>query len=126
MGEFKAWSSADGSRLYIKIEGFFKETDAPSAIAALEAELGKVQPEFDVVTDFSKFVPASPKAADALKNGAQMVKDRGRRRAVRVSGAIVTGLMQFKRVMRGVFAEDENVRYASSIAEADAILDNWE
>jgi hypothetical protein len=29
-------------------------------------------------------------------------------------------------MMGGVFAEDESVRYASSVAEADRILDEWD
>ncbi len=126
MAEFKVWSNAAGDRLYLKIGGFFKESDARPAIDALRTELAKMQPEFDVVTDFSRFMPASPKAVEGMRAGAELVKNHGRRRAVRVSGAVVTGLLQFKRVMGSVFAEDESVRYASSLAEADAILDNWD
>jgi hypothetical protein len=126
MAEFKVWSNAAGDRLYIKIGGFFKESDVGPAIDGLRAQLDTMQPEFDVVTDYSKFMPGSPKAVEGLKAGAEMVKNRGRRRAIRVSGALVTGLLQFKRVVGSVFSEDEHVRYASSIAEADAILDNWQ
>jgi hypothetical protein len=126
MAEFKVWSNEGKDRLYIQVGGFFKDADAKRALAALSSELETLQPEFDVVTDYSKFVPASPKGVDGLKTGAEMVKQRGRRRAVRVTGAIVTGLMQFKRIMGGVFEDDETIRYAGSIAEADAVLDSWD
>ncbi len=71
-------------------------------------------------------MPGSTKAAEALRIGGELVKERGRRRAVRVTGGIVTGLMQFKRMLGGVFDEDENVRYARSIEEVDEILDGWD
>jgi hypothetical protein len=85
-----------------------------------------MRPDFDVVVDISQFMPGSAKAADALRRGGEMVKLRGRRRAVRIAGGVITGFMQFKRMMGGVFAEDESVRYASSVAEADRILDEWD
>lgn len=125
MGEFKVWSDTAKNRIYIRIGGFIREAEAKPAIGVLQTELQKMRPDFDVVTDTSKFVPGSPAAVEALRLGAELVRDHGRRRAVRITSGIVTGLMQFKRVMGAVFDEDETVRYAGSLAEADAILDTW-
>lgn len=125
MGTFDIKANTLKSRLYIRLGGFFRETDVAPTLGALRAEVGKFQGPFDVVMDISKFVPGSPQAAEALRQGGEIVKHGGRRRAVRVTGGIITGLMQFKRLIGGVFEEDETVRYASSVEEADSILDSW-
>lgn len=125
MAEFEVTVDAAKNRLYVRLSGFFREADVQPALARLEEELSGVAPNFDVVVDISQFMPGSPRAAEALRRGGEMVKERGRRRAVRITGGIVTGLMQFKRMLGGVFAEDDTVRYASSRAEADRILDEW-
>lgn len=126
MGDFEIRSDAAKKRLYIRLLGFFKKGDAEPAIDRLRLELENLPPPFDVITDISSFMPGSTKAAEALRIGGELVKERGRRRAVRVTGGIVTGLMQFKRMLGGVFDEDENVRYARSIEEVDEILDGWD
>jgi hypothetical protein len=38
----------------------------------------------------------------------------------------VIGLMRFKRLLGGVFDEDETVRCATSVEDADMMLDHWE
>lgn len=125
MGDFEIRADTLKNRLYIRISGFFREADISPTLNALRAETGKFQGPFDVVMDISKFVPGSPQAAEALRKGGEIVKEGGRRRAVRVTGGIITGIMQFKRLVGGVFAEDESVRYATSVEEADTILDSW-
>ncbi len=124
MGSFDCRTDRAKNRLYIKLGGFFKGSDVEPALAKLAAALDEVRPGFDVVTDLSEFVPGSPAATDALRRGGEMVKACGRRNGVRITGGLITGLLQFKRLLRGVF-EEESVRYAKSLAEADAILDNW-
>ena len=112
------------NRMYITIGGFFRKGDVPGAMKKLDIALAEVKPGFDTVTDLSKFVPGSPGASEALSKGGALVKEKGRRRGVRITGGVMTGLMQFQRMLKGVFDED-NTRYAKSVAEADAILDNW-
>ena len=123
--QFEVRADTVKNRLYMRLAGFFRETDIRPTMVKLEEELDRLAPEFDIVIDISQFMPGSAKAAEALRKGGEMVKSRGRRRAVRIAGGIITGFMQFKRVLGGVFAEDETVRYASSMAEADRILDEW-
>lgn len=113
------------NRLVIKLSGFFRGSDVEPAMTKLRAALVELEPGFDVITDLSDFVPGSPGAAKAMAQAGQMVKEKGRRNAVRITGGLMTGLMQFQRLLKGVFNEDE-VRYAKSIQEADSILDNWE
>ena len=123
--QFEVRADTVKNRLYMRLAGFFREADIRPTMVKLEEELDRLAPEFDIVIDISQFMPGSAKAAEALRKGGEMVKSRGRRRAVRIAGGIITGFMQFKRVLGGVFAEDETVRYASSMAEADRILDEW-
>jgi hypothetical protein len=126
MAEFEVWSDAGANRLYIQLVGFFREADVAPVMDRLNVELDNMKPGFDVITDISQFKPSSSAATDAMRAGGELVKQRGRRRAIRVTGGIIAGIMQFKRLLRGVFEEDESVRYASSIQEADSILDTWD
>lgn len=112
------------NRLYITISGFFRKADVPGSMQKLENALTEVQPGFDTVTDLSSFVPGAPGASDALAKGGVMIKEKGRRRGVRITGGVMAGLLQFQRLLKGVF-DEENTRYAKSMAEADSILDNW-
>jgi len=112
------------NRLYIRLSGFFRGEHVGPGMADLEAALRELRPNIDVVTDLTKFVPGSPGAATALTQGGEMIKTKGRRHGIRVTGGLMTGLMQFQRLLKGVFNE-ENTRYAKSIEEADAMLDSW-
>jgi len=113
------------NRLYITISGFFRQSDVPGSMQKLEQALTEVRPDFDTITDLSGFVPGAPGASDALAKGGAMIKEKGRRRGVRITGGLMTGLLQFQRLLKGVF-DEENTRYAKSMAEAESILDNWE
>jgi hypothetical protein len=113
------------NRLYITLSGFFRGRDVEPALAQLEAALRDVRPGFDTVTDLSGFVPGAPGATAALTKGGEMVSAKGRRRGVRITGGLVTGLMQFKRLLKGVF-DEEHTRYAKSIQEAESMLDHWD
>jgi len=112
------------NRLYIKLSGFFRGNDAQSVMDGLEAALRDVQPDFDVVTDLSDFVPGSPGATAALTKGGELVREKGRRYGVRITGGLMTGIMQFQRLLKGVF-DETNTKMAKSVQEADDMLDNW-
>ena len=113
------------NRLYIKLSGFFRSKDTPETMAGLQKALTLVQPGFDVVTDLSEFVPGAPGATEALAKGGDLVAEKRRRYGVRVTGGLMTGLLQFKRMLNKHF-DDTNTRYAKSVAEADTMLDNWD
>lgn len=93
-------------------------------MADLEDVLRDIRPGFDTVTDLAEFVPGSPGAASALTRGGKMVKAKGLRRGARITGGLMTGLMQFQRLVGGIF-DDQTTRPAKSVQEADAILDSW-
>ncbi len=112
------------NRLYIRIIGFFSGKDVEPAMTALEEALREVRPGFDTVTDLSEFLPGAPGAASALARAGEMVRARGRRRGVRITVGLMTGIMQFQRLLKGVF-DDKTTRSAKSIQEADKILDSW-
>ncbi len=123
MGDHSCRADSAKNRLYISVKGFFRERDGAEVYKDLESAVRQLESGFDVITDISGFVPCSSEAIDIVRKGAELVKQSGRRNAVRVTGGFVSGLMQFKRVLRPVF-DEESVRYAKSIAEADAILDS--
>ena len=112
------------NRLYIRLSGFLRSKHVDPAMEELEIALRNLQPHFDVVTNLSNFVPGSPGASAALARGGEMIKEKGRRHGVRVTGGLMTGLMQFQRLLKGVF-DEKSTRYAKSIQEADAMLDSW-
>jgi hypothetical protein len=112
------------NRLYLTISGFFRNRDVGPAMENLDEVLRQLKPGFDTITDLSGFVPGAPGASAALKEGGEKIRVAGRRRGVRITGGLMTGLMQFQRMLKGVF-DDQNTRYAKSIQEAEAILNNW-
>lgn len=112
------------NRLYIKLGGFFRGGDVQPAMDGLEAALSELKPDFDTVTDLSEFVPGSPGATKALTKGGDMVRKKGRRNGVRIAGGLMTGIMQFQRLLKGVF-DETNTKMAKSVQEADTMLDNW-
>lgn len=113
------------NRLYIRLSGFFRGKDVEPAMVALEEALTDLKPEFDTVTDLSDFVPGSPGATSALTRGGELLKEKGRRRGVRVTVGLMTGIMQFQRLLKGVF-DSTTTRSAKTVAEADMILDTWD
>lgn len=124
MGEYECRFDVGKNRLYIRLQGFFREDEVGPLERRLTEVLENVRPGFDVITDVSEFKPASPATAEAIRRGGETVRARGRRHAVRVVGSFVAGLLQFKRLLGGVFSE-KSVRYARSIPEAERILDTW-
>ncbi len=112
------------NRLYIKLSGFFRGKHVEPAMEKLEAALQELQPNLDVVTDLTDFVPGSPGAGAAMTRGGEMLKAKGRRHGIRVTGGLMTGLMQFQRLLKGVF-DEKDTRYAKSVQEGDAMLDSW-
>jgi hypothetical protein len=112
------------NRLYIQLSGFFRASDVDPAMVDLKASLAELKPGFDTITDLSKFVPGSPGATAALTQGGEIIRNKGRRNGVRITGGLMTGLMQFQRLLKGVFDEDKT-RYAKSMQEAETMLDSW-
>lgn len=123
-GSYEMRIDRDKNRHYIRISGFFRGRDVDPAMTDLEVALRDVRPGFDTITDLSDSVPGAPGASAALAKGGEMIKAVGRRRGDRISGGLMTGLMQYQRLLRGVF-EEESVRYAKSVDEAHEILDDW-
>ena len=125
MGDYDIRADTAKNRLYIRIEGFFREAEAPPIWTELESAIASLQPGFDVITDLSGFKPGLPGVAKSLRKAGELVKAGGRRRAVRVAGKLVTGLLQYKRELKDVF-DEETTRYASTVEEAERMLDEWD
>jgi hypothetical protein len=125
MGDYEFRADTTKNRLYMHLSGYFRETDTPEMTRVLESELDKLSRGFDVILDMPGLKPGSPAAAVWIQKGAELIKSRGRRRGVHVANSFLTALMQFKRMLGGVF-NDETTRHAKSREEAERILDEWD
>ncbi len=125
MGDYEVRADAAKNRFYLRLSGFFRESEVAPILALVQSELEKLGPDFDTVVDISGLLPSSPAASAGLRKGAEMIKAKGRRRAVRIAGRLATTLMQFKREITGVLP-DEGVTWARSLVEAERILDEWD
>jgi hypothetical protein len=125
MSEYEFRADTTKNRLYMRLSGFFREDDAAQMYKVLESELDKLRRGFDVILDMPGLKPGSPAAAVWIQKGAELIKSRGRRRGVHVANSFLTALMQFKRMLGGVFS-DETTRHAKSREEAEHILDEWD
>ena len=125
MGEYDFRADTTKNRLYIRLSGFFRETDTAEMYEVLERELDKLRHGFDVILDMPGLKPGSPAAAEWIQKGAELIKSRGRRRGVHIANSFLTALMQFKRILSGTFSDD-TTRHAKSVQEAERILDTWD
>ncbi len=125
MGEYEFRTDPSRNRFYARLSGFFRESETQEMYEAVERELDTLRSGFDVVLDIRGLKAGSPAAVVWLERAAALFKERGRRRGVHISGALVTALLQFKRVLGGLFAED-TTRTARSLEEADHMLDEWD
>lgn len=117
-GEFEFRVDTQHNRLYMKLSGFFRDGESEEVYRAFMEAIDQLEPGFDVINDIRGFVPASPGAADTIKRAAEVIAERKIGRTIRVTGKVVSGLMQFKRLLSGA----TDVELASSVEEAERML----
>jgi len=125
MGESEFRADAGANRLYLRMSGFFRETEGPEMVERLAAELRKLGRGFDVILDITGLKPGSPETAEMLRVAGELIRLHGRRRGVWIAGAAPTALMQLRREVGGMF-DLETTRSAGSVPEAERILDTWD
>ncbi len=113
------------NRLYLRLSGFFRETEVLQMFRVLTGEIDKLRHGFDVVIDMTSLKPGSPESAAIVHKAGELLKARGRRHGVWISAASPTTLLQFKRELGTVF-DPETTRMAGSAAEAEHILETWD
>ncbi|MFB6164087.1 MAG: hypothetical protein ABEJ31_02915 [Haloarculaceae archaeon] len=123
MGDWNVDVDQRANRLYIKLAGHMDAEEAKVANdAVMEAARG-MDPDFEVVTDISDFVPGDQDAVKYIEKGKKVIKENGAAAAVRVTGnASATGQMHFENV--GDDHEDYPVAMAETVEEAEKLLDS--
>ncbi|MCP4902714.1 MAG: hypothetical protein GY906_37600 [bacterium] len=119
MGDYDFKADTVNNRLYMKLSGFFRDSDSAPVFDAFIEAVDQLKPGFDVINDIRGFIPASPAAADTIKRAGKVITERKVGRTVRVTGKFITGLLQFKRQLFGV----TDVEIVNSIEEAEELLD---
>ncbi len=115
-------SDAVKNRIYLKMVGFFNLAQTRACADAVIAEVAKVRPGFDFVTDIGDFKPVVQEAVAEIARAQAAIAMAGVRRVVRISAkdASVTS-MQFSRAQReaGIGYQTAIVK---SLAEAEKLL----
>ena len=86
MGEYEFRADTDRNRLYMKLSGFFRESESDAVFDAFVQAVEQLRPGFDIINDIRGFIPASPAAADTIKRAAVVIKQKQLGRTIRVTG----------------------------------------
>ena len=112
-------SDSHRNLLYVRLDGYLTDMEAASAADKVIAEVDRLSPGFDAITDIRTFKPGSPRVAEELMRAQRAYKVKAIRRLIRVVGESVVAKMQFQRTGSEVGLE---VAYVSSLKEAEALL----
>lgn len=119
---FTVKSDVEKNRLYITLVGFFHQDEMKACTDTTIAEIKKLKPGFDVVTDVSQFKPVGQEALDEVARGQAFFKSAGIRHGIRIEGDAVLSSNQFSRVGKAV---DYNPNIVKTVADADKLLDSY-
>lgn len=120
MGAYDVHADTIKNRLYITLRGFLTDSQARAAADAVIAEVEKLNPGFDAITDISTFQPVSVQATAEVARAQQIVKACGVRRVVRIQRLPTLGSLQLQRKSREA---GYGGTIAYSLEEAERILD---
>jgi hypothetical protein len=120
MSGYDIHADVDKNRLYVVLDGFFTDEQLAEAVNKTFQEIDKLQHGFDIITDISKFKPASTEGAQDIARGQEYAKKQGANRIIRVTGEAVISGMQFQRMERQTHTHADT---AASIYEAEKMLD---
>jgi hypothetical protein len=112
--------SVTRNRIYIGLEGYFRDEEAAEVADRMIRELKKLRPGFDLVNDISQFKPASSAAAAHILRVQGVMKELGVRRIVRVVAGNALGNMQIRRAANEAGLE---AQIAATREEAERLLD---
>jgi len=116
---FTVTSDPARNRLYLTLAGHMEAPERKEATKALLAEVAKLTPGFDVVTDISALHATNEEGFKDLLRAKATLKLKGIGHTIRVV-KIPLSRIQFERVSTNAGYESE---YVSSIEEADQRLD---
>lgn len=116
---FTVTSDPGRNRLYITLVGHMEGPERQAATRALMAEVAKLDPGFDVVSDISALHPTNEEGFKDLLRVKATLKLRGVGHIIRVT-KIPLSRIQFERISETAGYESECV---NSVEEADRRLD---
>ena len=117
---YKIWTDLAKNRLYLVLKGAIPDEMAKAAAEEVMAETKKLSTGFCVVNDISGMQPAGPRGAAEIKRAQAFLGYMGVRRIIRIVHPTDTEVKkQFENAIPGY----PTANTASSIEEADAILD---
>lgn len=108
------------NRLHLLLAGHLEEAEIQAATDAVVADLPRLRPGFDVVSDITGLEPLEEYALVHIRRIHQAIVQKGCRRVVRVVGKSAQAAVQLERISREAKLE---VYLAYSRAEADRMLD---
>lgn len=120
---YQSRADIDQNRLYVTLKGRIASKESKQAASQVIADLKKLNPGFDVVTDISEFEPATKKEVDMLIKVHKVLIESGVDRIARVIGSEIkatVGKIQFERASKLTKVVAENF---DSVADADRYLD---
>jgi hypothetical protein len=122
--EYNIYATVNKNRLFVQLVGKLSSETVKKAADLTIAEVKKLKPGFNVITDISRYVPLSKRDASEVGRAQAFIKQSGVGRNVRVVD-IKTNLVaniQFDRTGKEAgYTQDPDV--AGSIAEAEKKLD---
>lgn len=120
---YQSRADIEQNRLHVTLKGRIASKESEQAASQVIADLKKLSPGFDVVTDISEFEPATQKEVDILIQVHKILLKSGVNRIARVIGSEIkatVGKIQFERASKLTKIVAKNF---NSVADADRYLD---
>ena len=120
---YQSRKDIEKNRLYVTLKGRIASKESKQAASQVMADLKKLKPGFDVVTDISEFEPATQKEVDMLIQVHKALIEKGVNRIARVIGSelkATVGKIQFERASKITKVVAKNF---DSVEDADRFLD---
>ncbi len=111
------------NRLYITLDGFNTPEEARKIADEVIEKAKTLRPGFFAINDIRTFKAGTPDSAEQIKRASEFLMGKGMRHLIRVTGESRIASMQVDRMAKeaGYIAE-----IASTVEEAEKILDQWE
>ncbi|WP_136718071.1 hypothetical protein [Halorientalis salina] len=122
MGQWSVDVDEERNRLYAELSGFFVEEEATESTEEFIEAAERLETGFDMIQDLAELQIGDPGAAEQLERGKRRLAENGLATVVRIPPTATTSELQYEE--SGEDAENYEIRTASSVTEAETILDN--
>jgi hypothetical protein len=122
MGQWSVDVDEERNRLYAELSGFFVEEEATESTEEFIEAAERLESGFDLIQDLAELQIGDPGAAEQLERGKRRLAENGLATVVRIPPTATTSELQYEE--SGEDAENYEIMTASSVTEAETILDN--